>query len=54
MSVRFGVVVFPGSCDEHDAHDAVERVDGASAELLWHADPDLKGVDVVVIPGGFS
>jgi len=52
--VRFGVVVFPGSCDERDAHDAIERVEGARAELLWHADRDLKGVDAVVIPGGFS
>jgi phosphoribosylformylglycinamidine synthase len=54
MSVSFGVVVFPGSCDERDAHDAIERIDGASAEYLWHADPDLKDVDAVVIPGGFS
>jgi phosphoribosylformylglycinamidine synthase I len=52
--VKFGVVVFPGSCDERDAHDAIERVEGARAEFLWHADRDLKGVDAVVIPGGFS
>jgi phosphoribosylformylglycinamidine synthase len=50
--VRFGVVRFPGSCDETDALAACERV--GEAELLWHADPDLKGVDAVVIPGGFS
>jgi phosphoribosylformylglycinamidine synthase I len=54
MSVTFGVVVFPGSCDERDAHDAIERIEGASARYLWHADPDLQGVDAVVIPGGFS
>jgi phosphoribosylformylglycinamidine synthase len=54
MSVRFGVIVFPGSCDERDAHDAIERIEGASATYLWHADPDLKDVDAVVIPGGFS
>jgi phosphoribosylformylglycinamidine synthase subunit PurQ / glutaminase len=54
MSVSFGVIVFPGSCDERDAHDAIERIDGATATYLWHADPDLKGVDAVVIPGGFS
>jgi phosphoribosylformylglycinamidine synthase len=54
MSAKFGVVVFPGSCDERDAHEAIERVDGASAEFLWHGDPDLKDVDAVVIPGGFS
>jgi phosphoribosylformylglycinamidine synthase subunit PurQ / glutaminase len=54
MSTRFGVVVFPGSCDERDAYEAIERIDGASAEFLWHGDPDLKDVDAVVIPGGFS
>ena len=54
MSVEFGVIVFPGSCDERDAHDAIERIEGASATYLWHADPDLKDVDAVVIPGGFS
>jgi phosphoribosylformylglycinamidine synthase subunit PurQ / glutaminase len=50
--MRFGVVRFPGSCDERDALLAAERV--GEAELLWHADPDLKGVDAVVVPGGFS
>jgi len=50
--MRFGVLQFPGSCDERDALLAASRV--AEAELLWHADPDLHGVDVVVIPGGFS
>jgi phosphoribosylformylglycinamidine synthase len=50
--VRFGVVQFPGSCDERDALFAARRV--GDAELLWHADHDLKGVDAVIIPGGFS
>jgi phosphoribosylformylglycinamidine synthase I len=50
--LRFGVVRFPGSCDETDAVAACERV--GEAELLWHADADLKGVDAVVVPGGFS
>jgi phosphoribosylformylglycinamidine synthase len=50
--VRFGVVRFPGSCDERDALLAADRV--GEAELLWHADRDLHGVDAVVIPGGFS
>jgi phosphoribosylformylglycinamidine synthase subunit PurQ / glutaminase len=54
MSVNFGVIVFPGSCDERDAHDAIARLEGAIATYLWHADPDLKDVDAVVIPGGFS
>jgi phosphoribosylformylglycinamidine synthase len=53
-NVDFGVVVFPGSCDERDAHDAIERIEGARARYLWHNSPDLASVDVVVIPGGFS
>jgi phosphoribosylformylglycinamidine synthase I len=52
MSVSFGVVRFPGSCDDVDALLAAERVGGA--EILWHGDRDLHGVDAVVIPGGFS
>ena len=50
--MRFGVVRFPGSCDEVDAQLAASRV--GAAELLWHGDRDLGGVDAVVIPGGFS
>ncbi|MGH2897431.1 MAG: phosphoribosylformylglycinamidine synthase subunit PurQ [Solirubrobacteraceae bacterium] len=52
--MRFGVVRFPGSCDELDAVLACERVPGASAQILWHGDPDLQGVEAVVVPGGFS
>jgi len=48
----FGVVRFPGSCDEVDALLAARRF--GDAELLWHRDRDLNGVDAVVIPGGFS
>jgi phosphoribosylformylglycinamidine synthase subunit PurQ / glutaminase len=50
--MRFGVLQFPGSCDEVDALLAARRV--GEAELLWHGDRDLKGVDAVVVPGGFS
>ena len=50
--MRFGVIQFPGSCDERDALAACERV--GEATLLWHDDPDLHGVDAVVVPGGFS
>jgi phosphoribosylformylglycinamidine synthase len=50
--MRFGVIRFPGSCDELDALVACRRF--ADAELLWHGDRDLKGVDAVVVPGGFS
>ena len=51
--MRVGVVRFPGSCDERDAVDACERA-GHAAEILWHRDRDLGGVDMVVVPGGFS
>ena len=50
--MKFGVVRFPGSCDEIDALMACRRF--ADAELLWHGDSELKGVDAIVIPGGFS
>jgi phosphoribosylformylglycinamidine synthase I len=50
--VKFGVLQFPGSCDEVDALRATRRV--ADAELLWHGERDLKGVDAIVVPGGFS
>ena len=50
--MRFGVVRFPGSCDEVDALMACRRF--ADADLLWHGDRDLSGVDAVVVPGGFS
>jgi phosphoribosylformylglycinamidine synthase I len=50
--MRFGVVRFPGSCDDVDALLAADRV--GETELLWHRDRDLHGVDVVIIPGGFS
>lgn len=52
MATRFGIVHFPGSCDERDTVLACERV--GEAQLLWHKERSLGGVDVVVIPGGFS
>lgn len=53
MSARVGVITFPGTLDDVDAARAV-RLAGAEAVNLWHADADLKGVDAVVVPGGFS
>jgi phosphoribosylformylglycinamidine synthase I len=50
--VLFGVLQFPGSCDEVDALRAARRV--GDAELIWHGDRDLKGADAIVVPGGFS
>jgi len=51
--MRWGVLQFPGSCDERDALQACERT-GAEARLVWHEERDLSDVDAVVIPGGFS
>jgi phosphoribosylformylglycinamidine synthase len=50
---RVGVVTFPGSLDDRDALRAV-RVAGGEAVSLWHDDPDLHGVEAVILPGGFS
>jgi phosphoribosylformylglycinamidine synthase len=50
--MKFGVVRFPGSCDDIDALDAARLV--GDAVPLWHAERDLKGVDAVIVPGGFS
>jgi phosphoribosylformylglycinamidine synthase len=51
--VRIGVITFPGSLDDVDAARAV-RLAGAEPVALWHAEHDLKDVDAVVLPGGFS
>jgi phosphoribosylformylglycinamidine synthase len=51
--MRIGVVTFPGTLDDRDAARAVKYA-GAEAVSLWHGDTDLKGVDAVILPGGFS
>ena len=53
ISARVGVITFPGTLDDVDAARAVGLA-GAEAVNLWHGDADLKGVDAVVVPGGFS
>ncbi|MFM9163940.1 MAG: phosphoribosylformylglycinamidine synthase subunit PurQ, partial [Solirubrobacterales bacterium] len=50
--MKFGVLRFPGSCDEVDAQLAASRV--GEAVLLWHGDRDLQDVDAIIVPGGFS
>lgn len=50
--MKFGVLQFPGSCDEVDALHAARRV--GDAELIWHGERDLRGADAIVVPGGFS
>lgn len=52
--MKFGIVVFPGSNCDHDAYHAVHHVLGQPAEFLWHKDRDLRGSEVVILPGGFS
>jgi phosphoribosylformylglycinamidine synthase subunit PurQ / glutaminase len=51
--MKIGVITFPGTLDDSDAARAVTRA-GAEAVALWHADADLRGVDAVIVPGGFS
>ncbi|HMG29110.1 MAG TPA: phosphoribosylformylglycinamidine synthase subunit PurQ [Jiangellaceae bacterium] len=51
--MRVGVITFPGSLDDHDAARAV-RMAGGESVALWHGDADLRGVDAIVLPGGFS
>jgi phosphoribosylformylglycinamidine synthase I len=53
VTARVGVVTFPGSLDDHDAQRAV-RLAGGVPVPLWHGDADLRGVDAVILPGGFS
>jgi phosphoribosylformylglycinamidine synthase I len=52
--VKFGIVTFPGSNCDYDAYQAVCEQLGEDADFLWHKDHDLKGSDVIVLPGGFS
>ena len=52
--MKFSIVVFPGSNCDHDAYHVARHVLGQDAEFVWHKDTELKGADVVVLPGGFS
>jgi len=52
--MKFAVIVFPGSNCDRDAHHAATNVLGQQSELIWHKDSDLKGADVVILPGGFA
>jgi phosphoribosylformylglycinamidine synthase len=53
MTARIGVITFPGSLDDRDAQRAIARA-GGEPVALWHGEHDLKGVDALVLPGGFS
>jgi phosphoribosylformylglycinamidine synthase len=50
----FAIVVFPGSNCDHDVYHVAHHVLGRAARFVWHKDRDLRGADVVVLPGGFS
>ena len=54
MSVKFGVVVFPGSNCDHDAYYSLKKVLGYDVTFLWHKDTSLQNCDVIILPGGFS
>lgn len=54
MSLKFGVVVFPGSNCDHDAYYSLRKVLNYDVEFLWHKDTDLKQCSVILLPGGFS
>jgi phosphoribosylformylglycinamidine synthase len=51
--MKWGVLQFPGSCDERDALHACE-LSGGEARLVWHEERELDGIDAIVVPGGFS
>jgi phosphoribosylformylglycinamidine synthase I len=52
--MKFGVVVFPGSNCDHDAHHAIGAVLAQPVEFIWHQSENLDGFDAVILPGGFS
>ncbi len=52
--MKAGVVVFPGSNCDHDCYHVLKHVLNVETEFLWHKDTDLKNVDLIVLPGGFS
>ena len=52
--VTVGVIVFPGSNCDHDAYHALKHVMNADVNFLWHKDSDVSGLDLIIVPGGFS
>lgn len=52
--MKFGIVTFPGSNCDYDAYHAAVDQMGSDAEYIWHKDRDLKGAEIVILPGGFS
>ncbi len=54
MKPKFGVVIFPGSNCDYDAYYALRKIFDFDVTFLWHKETDLKGCDVIILPGGFS
>jgi phosphoribosylformylglycinamidine synthase len=52
--LKVGIVVFPGSNCDHDAHYVAETIMGQDARLIWHKEGSIGDVDIVILPGGFS
>ncbi|PJA28132.1 MAG: phosphoribosylformylglycinamidine synthase I [candidate division Zixibacteria bacterium CG_4_9_14_3_um_filter_46_8] len=52
--MTFGIVVFPGSNCDYDGYRAIKDILGQPAKFIWHKDTNLKGMDVMIVPGGFS
>src|SRR5271165_6478777 len=52
--MKFGVLVFPGSNCDHDTYNVIENITHQPVTFLWHDSEDLKGVDAVLVPGGFA
>ncbi len=53
-SLRCGVIVFPGSNCDHDAYHVLKHILGQNVSFIWHKEESVGGVDLVVVPGGFS
>lgn len=54
MSKKIGVIIFPGSNCDHDAYHAMKHVMNAETTFLWHKEKEIKDLDLVIVPGGFS
>ena len=52
--MKFGVIIFPGSNCDHDAHWTLQQVARQPVTFLWHESHDLEGCDAVIVPGGFA
>jgi len=54
VSIKSGVIIFPGSNCDHDAYHALKHELGVESKFLWHKETDLSGIDLLIVPGGFS